>query len=370
MYQETRDERIKLMGETYHARFSVRGQRVQTSLHTKNFKVAVQLVEEIQTAILLGEDWKKEKEIFEDVWPDFLDAKATGKLRAIKKVGEKTLKEYIHFGDRWYLPFFGSMRVDKMGDSWSDYMEYVKRESRSKDKTKFLNHWKYMSGFMSWAIAKRYIKHMPEIYNPDGETDDDATPGRNLTDEQLKALRDGGTNPETGEPVAAPGLSLRAAIYVAQFMGMRRFEINQLPKARINMQAGLIQLRKEAKGARPRDVPIHPEVIPFLTEQIAASGSSPYLFPNAWDQKRPMDVAGFSKPWTQLRQDLGIECVFKDFRSSYASRAFTNPKLNPVLVCMALGMSMKVAMKHYIKPDPSQLGSIVSEFALSDGRAK
>ena len=368
MYGETKDSRIKLLSKTYHARFSVRGVRVQESLHTKNFKVAVELVNDIETAILLGEDWKKEKEIFEDVWPDFIEAKATGKLRAIPKVKEKTLKEYLHFAERWYLPFFGKMRVDKINDDvWAEYMAYVKTESRSGDKTKFLNHWKYLSSFMRYCIAKRYLKHMPEIYNPDEPGDDDDTPGKNLSNSDLFKLRCGGLNPKTNVMVDVPAMPMRLAIFIAQYMGMRSFEISQLQKDRIDFTSGVINLGRAAKGGRPRKVPIHPEVVALLKEQLARHPKSPCLFPNAWDSKRSMDIGGFSKPWTKLREDLDIDCVFKDFRSSHATRAFANPKLNPVLICMALGMSMKVAMKHYIKLDDKQLSTIPEAFTLETG---
>lgn len=366
-YQETKDPRVKLLGDTYHARFSCKGQRVQQSLNTKNFKVAIQLVDDIEKAILLGEDWRREKELFEDLWSTFLEAKAQGKQRGkkIRKVGEKTLKEYINFGERYYLPFFGSMRVDKIdGGTWDEYMKYVVSKSRSGTGTKFLNHWKYLSGFMNWCEVMGHIKKMPDIYNPDEEGEDEDGPGRNLSDEQLKLLRLGGLNPETGEEIPAPEMPMKLWIYFGQFTGMRSFEISQLLKTRIDLQAGVIRLGRAAKGARPRSVPIHPEVLPLLLEQMNKHPNSPYLFPNAVDENRPMDRTGFKKPWTKLRQALGIECVFKDFRSSYATRAFANPALNPVVVCMALGMSMRVAMKHYIKLDEKQLNAITGAFQL------
>lgn len=351
-YEETKDPRIKKLGDVYHARFSCKGQRVQQTLHTKSFKVAEQLANDIESAILLGEDWRKEKGLFDDLWDRFLEDKAKGKIRGVKKAGAKTMAQYIHFGERYYKPFFGSMRVDKMGERYDEYMVFAREKSKSGDKTKMLNHWKYLSGFFSWARAIGEIKRMPDIYNPDTPDDDDDGPGRNLSDEQLRLLRENAEMP------------MKLWIVVAQYMGMRSFEISQLLKSKIDLEKNIINLGRAAKGGRPRKVPIHPDVRDLLIEQMNAHKESPYLFPNAIDDQRPMDIGGFKKPWGALRERLGIECVFKDFRSSYATRAFANPKLNPVSVCMALGMSMKVAMKHYIKPDDSQLSAITEAFKL------
>lgn len=359
-YQDTKDERIKMLGETYHARFSLKGQRIQKSLQTKNFRVAIQLVDDLQRAILLGEDWRKEKELFEALWPEFLEAKAQGKQRGkkIRKVREKTLKEYIAFGERWYLEFFKDTRVDKIdGEKWEAYLAYVRENSRSGAQTKILNHWKYLSGFMSWCLAMGHIKKMPDIYNPD-EADEDGI-GINFSDEQLKAFRDGATG------------ASRLWILMAQYMGMRSSEITQLAKDRIDASAQLIRLRRiDTKTNQGRVIPIHPAVRPELEKQMSAFGDSPFLFPNAWDQKRPMDRTGFKKPWTNLRQSLGIEGRFHDFRHSYATRAFSHPDLNPVVVCKALGMSMNVALKVYIHLDESHLKRLSTAFQLGEGIGK
>ena len=363
-YQDTRDSRIKRIGEWYHARFSCKGQRVQKALNTKNFAVAQKLAEDIEKAILLGEDWRREKEIFEDAWEEFIEAKATGKVRGIAKVRERTIKEYIHFGERWYKPFFGSIRVDQItGDTWVEYMAHVKEKSKSGDSTKFLNHWKYLSGFFSWCLAVGYIIRAPEIYNPDAEYDEDDGVGKSYTDEQLMQFRDG------KDGVPAPEQAVRLWIIMAQYMGMRSSEITQLAKDRIDWGSGCIRLKKlDTKTGQSRVVPIHSEVIEALKKQCADHPKSPYVFPNAWDEKRPMDKGGFKKPWTKLRQALGIDGRFHDFRASYATRAFSNSALNPVVVCSALGMSMKVAMKHYIRFDEKHLNAVAANFRLGTGR--
>lgn len=359
-YVDTRDPRIKKIRDWYHARFSCKGQRVQKALNTKNFAVAQQIVDDIEKSILIGEDWRREKEIFEDAWSEFLESKAKGNVKGIAKVRDRTIREYIHFGDRWYLPFFGQMRVDKIdGDVWAEYLAHVKANSRSGDSTKLLNHWKYLSNFFRWCLASNYISKLPEIYNPDANSDEEDGPGKSYTDDELRAFRCG------TDKVPAPEMPMLLWILMAQYMGMRSSEITQLKKDRIVWSENLIRLRKvDTKTGQGRSIPIHPEVLPELKAQCEKHPKSEAVFPNAWDEKRPMDPAGFKKPWTKLRQDLGIKGRFHDFRASYATRAFADPTLNPVVVCSALGMSMKVAMKHYIRFNEQQLNSITANFRL------
>ncbi|CAK0739481.1 Site-specific integrase [Azospirillaceae bacterium] len=356
MYAQTKDSRIKMLGSTYHARFSLKGVRVQQSLNTQSFKVAVDLVNEMQNLILLGKNWKNEKHLFADLWPDFLEAKAKGKQRGkkIRQVRERTLYDYTHMGEKWFLPYFGNERVDQIdGESWETYMHHVRTNSASRGIPKLLNHWKYLSGFMSWCVAMGYVKRMPDIYNPDEKGDQDGA-GKNYSDKELKDFRDGSKSyPE-----------MYLWILMAQFMGMRSGEITQLVKDRIDLKAGLIRLkRQDTKTNKPRSIPIHPSVYTALKKQIESS-DSPALFPNAIDAQRPMHVSGFKKPWTQLRSDIGVEGRFHDFRHSYATRVFANPDLNPVVVCKALGMSMQVAMDVYIHFDESQLVKITEGLAL------
>lgn len=376
-YLDTKDSRIKLLGKTYHARFSCKGVRVQESLHTKNFKVAVELVDDIQNSILLGEDYRKEKGLFEDDWPIFLSDKAKGKIKGkkVRKVREKTLKEYINFGELYFLPFFGGTRVDKIdGDKWEKYVAWVqelrprkKKDAEGKDvitreprdpesPVKIFNHWKYLHGFLSWAVATRRIKYIGDIYNPD-ENDGEDGVGKNYSDEELRKFRDGSiTHPQ-----------MHLWICMAQYMGMRSSEITQLAKERIDLGAGLIRLKKQdTKTNTSRNVPIHPMVIEKLRAQISRADGSPFVFPNRDDRKRPMDKTGFKKSWQPLRDAVvGMDGGrFHDFRHSYATRAFANPDLNPVLLCKALGMSMKVAMDVYIHFDEKHLEQITQRFQL------
>lgn len=374
VWRETKDERIKMVGEIYFARFSCKGVRIQESLYTKNFKIAVQMVDEIQKTILLGDDWKKEKALFGPAWQKFVEDKAQGKIRGNKvtRPRDKTIREYVNFGELYFLPFLSKYRVDKIDqDVWDKYIEWVQKWEPEKVKAKdgseiirrvkersapvlIFNHWKYLHAFFSWAKKKEMIRRFPEIYNPDSDLDtDEDGAGKNFTDDELRVMR--------VESKKIPRMHLW--IMMGQYMAMRSSEITQLHKSRIDLASGLIRLRKkDVKTNEPREVPIHPKVRPLLIEQM--KGDSPYLFPNAWDKSRPMDPTGFKKPWTKLREDCGIEGRFHDIRHSYCTRIFANPDVNPVLVCKAIGMSMRVAMSVYIHFDEKHLAKVTSAVDL------
>lgn len=207
----------------------------------------------------------------------------------------------------------------------------------------------------SQQLDSRRIKFIPDIYNPD-ENDGDDGVGKNYSDEQLRDFREG----------SAHHPQMHLWICMAQYMGMRSSEITQLAKDRIDFKASLVRLkRQDTKTNQARNVPIHPVVNDRLAAQVERA-TGPYLFPNREDKARAMDPTGFKKSWQPLRDAVvGSDGGrFHDFRHSYATRAFSNPDLNPVLVCKALGMSMSVAMKVYIHFDEAHLHKITKQFSL------
>lgn len=364
-WEITKDPRIKRRGDTYYARFSKRGIRVEDSLYTTNYNIAVDLVNKIERAILNNEDYKvvlggkseNKTDLIEDLWPRFLEDKAKGNpKKKINKVRDNTLKGYIaHW--KYFEKFWANKSLDEITeDEWEAYILYAREKSERGDSLKLFNHWKVFSSFCSWAIAIGKIDKMPNIYDPDPTTfleelEDEDGVGINITDSQAIALKDHSYDNNPFE----------LYVYCALFMGMRSSEITQMKKDRLDFEAGLIKLRvSDTKTKEARSIPIHPMVMLYLKAQVETFPDSPYLFPNRIDSSRPMDPTGFKKPWNALRTKHGLECRFHDLRHSYATRVFANPNINPVVACKALGMSMKTAMKHYIHFSETQLSTLNS----------
>lgn len=366
-WKNTKDRRIKKNGDVYYARFSKKGVRIEQSLHTSSFQLAVELVDQIEQMLKDNKDYrelfskavqeKDEVPLISELWTKFIEDKTAGR-RSVKKVRANTLKGYEIFWSNYYEDFFGNKTLAELdADLWDKYLDYVRETCSSGDRTKFLNHWKYFSAFCKWAVVTERMSKMPPIYNPDlnkKDTEDDGV-GINYTDEELREFREHSKYHK----------QFHLCVLMAQYMGMRSSEITQLKKSRIDLKKWIIGLKAvDTKTKQARQVPIHPEVRAALKAQMDERMDSPFLFPNAIDPERPMDTTGFKKPWNAIRSKLGISGRFHDFRHSYATRAFANKDLNPVLVCKALGMSMKVAMDTYIHYDENQMSSITANFKL------
>jgi hypothetical protein len=146
-WHPTKDKRIKRRDGVYWARFMKKGKRIEVSLDTRSFEAAKNKADTIENKIAVGKSWKLERQLFKEAWTEFLIAKKIGdKVEAVR---EKTLFEYAAFGVRYYLPFFGEMRLGDIDEhTWRDFVEHVQQNHGG---VKFFNIKKYFSGFMTWA---------------------------------------------------------------------------------------------------------------------------------------------------------------------------------------------------------------------------
>lgn len=350
---KTKDPRIKKRDGVYWARFMKRGRMVEESLETKNFEVAKNLVESIEAKILLGRSWKKEKQLFEDAWIEFLiDKKEGNKVRPAR---EKTLKEYASFGKRFYLPFFGKKRLADIDDhSWREFVDWVRKNFGD---IQFFNIRKYMMGFLTWAKRHEKILTPPYLFDPDAKKNiekEEFTPGKAYTKEELKRLREASKSHER----------FYLFMLMAQYMGMRPSEMTQLKKDRIDLENNVIFLKRaDTKTNKARRVPIHKRVKPLLMAQIAASGASEYLFPNRNDKSRPMDRTGFKKVWSEIMEKAGVEGRMYDFRHTFITHALASG-MNPIAVAEITGTSIRIIQKYYLHFSADDLNRAMETFEL------
>lgn len=351
-WQPTKDSRIKRRGDIYWARFEKKGVIVQESLHTRSFAIAERLVEEIESCLLLGINYKKEKELFETAWPEFISDKAKG--IKTKKVRESTLEQYIWLGEKWLVPFFKELRLTDINeDAWSSYVDHVKKEN---SEMVFFNHRKMIKAFLLWAFKKGKLRERPELYDPDKREkdadDEDSGPGKCYSSDELKAFRECATMP------------FKLSVYMAQYMAMRSREISALQKKRINLEKNIIELRPiDTKIGRGRVIPIHAQVLPLLVEQIEKTPDSQYVFPNRDDKARPMDKSGFKGSWARLKADVEIGGRFHDFRHTWITTALKSG-MNPLIVSKIAGVSIKVIETTYLHLNDSDLTNEIGKLNL------
>lgn len=348
----TKDRRIKKRHGRYWARFKTRGRKVEQSLETTSFEVAKRQVEEIQGKILMGRSWKRERQLFQEAWLEFLIDKRSG--NKVRPAREKTLHEYTAFGLRYFLPFFGKHRLGDVEDMWPDFIDFV----RSKHgQIQFFNIHKYMNGLMTWAVRHGKLQVRPYLHNPDSRAEalrEEQGPGKAYSAADLLAMRD----------AAAHHGRFYLFMLMAQYMGMRPSEITQLKKERIDFDQGVIELKKvDTKTNTGRRVPIHPVVIDLLRRQVQESGSSPYLYPNRADALRPMDRTGFKKVWARILADAGVIGRLYDFRHTFITNAISQG-MNPAVVAEITGTSIRVIQKHYLHLTANDLKRAITEFHL------
>lgn len=355
-WANTRDPRIKKRNGVYWARFSKKGQRVEQSLETENLEVAKALVADIEAKLLVGKSWKRDRQLFEDAWIEFLSDKASG--NKVRPAREKTLQEYAAFGERFYLPRFGKLRLGDIDeDVWREFVAYVQANHPG---IQFFNVRKYMMGFFTWAKAHGKVLTPPYLFNPDAldeQQREEFTPGKAYTKPELKRMR----------TAAKERGSFYLFMCIAQYMGMRPSEITQLKRERIDLENKVIVLKKiDTKTNSGRVVPIHPKVELLLTEHLAKVRACDYVFPHAHKHLKPnapMNKTGFKKVWAAILEAAGVEGRLYDFRHTFITHAIARG-LSPSVVAKMTGTSIRIIEKYYLHFSPDDFHKEIRKFEL------
>ncbi len=235
------------------------------------------------------------------------------------------------------VPWFGGYRIDQVNEALiEDYFA----DCRAKNPNgKLFHDWKMIVSVMRRAYFKGLIPRPLEIKKP---TDSKAEKHVFTFDEEAKLLAE-----------ARPRLRLQMLMGLR--MGMRPGEALRLRKSQINQETGLIKLEwKDVKTRKERFVPIHPDVLPLLSEAISAAKGD-YLFGNRADKNEPPTRNANRPSFERLK----IKCAIKrgtlhDLRRTCATRMGMS-KLPPAIACKILGMSLNTFLKIYCKPSPNDL---------------
>ncbi len=354
IWAPTKDSRIKKRDGVYWARFMKKGRRVEQSLETKSFELARRQVEDIEGKLLVGRSWKKERELFKDAWLQFLIDKKDG--NRVKPGRDRTLKDYSWSGDKYFLPYFSSFRLgDIDSNAWEGFVAYVQKESAG---TQFFSLRKHFNHFLTWAKRHEKLLAPPYLRDPDARTRakrEDAGPGKAYTTEELRRLIF--SSKRHGK--------FHLWMLMSVYMGMRPGEICHLSRARIDLESGVINLKRaDTKTNKARRVPIHPKVMLPLAERMAATRAVEYLFPNRHDKSRPMDPQGFKKVWYEIANAAGVDGRPYDFRHTFITHAIAQG-LNPAAVGMITGTSLEMIEKVYLHLSNDDLKGITSRFEIT-----
>lgn len=264
----------------------------------------------------------------------------------------------------FFEKFFGSMLPEEVTAEWweevyipetkflrfkpilnEDKRTYSRKEARRTKPRTFFNDRKWLINFLEQCLEDGVIKKMPKLIDPDPERD----PGKVYTDDEVGLLLN-----------MAQNENLYLAILMAVTMGMRRGEIFKLQSDRIDIEKGMIRLRREdTKTRKARSFALSPQTRDMV---LARSQAGPWVFPSASGLLTSVHKDGYMTAWKNLKKTTGVDGRFHFLRHTFLTKAFRAPGSNAALVCHYAGVSLEVAQKvylHFDDDDSKQVAELV-----------
>jgi integrase len=240
-----------------------------------------------------------------------------------------------------FVEFSEGKALDEINEvSWDEFIGWMNESYPGRRIAKIQD---YVSSFLKAMFHEGKIKRIPILRNPDQASD----VGRSLSDEEVLALE-----AEINSPI------LRLQVWMQLKMGMRSGEVLLLEKDRIDLKAEIIKLRApDTKTRTARVVPIHPDVLPLIKDQMKASEGSYFLFPSPIDVGRSVGLNGNRTAWLKLLKRAGIKCRRHDLRHTCATK-FARDNISPMIAARILGMSLEVYDRIYCKPTDDDLKGV------------
>jgi integrase len=328
---------------------------------------AIEKTGEIEDFLRNKKDWRELFQIKQsksiligEIWDDFVNFGTEGSI--VKKRKAWRLQTVVHYRSTWenyYSDFWADKLPSEIDEeSWKKFIAHCYKKSSKGENLIMFNIFKYWRAFCAYMVVEGSLKKMPTIWNPDPTPEDEDGAGIVYPDEALRKMIVGSSG------------AFKLYVMMGALMGMRSSEITQLRKDRIDEETRGIRLKAAdvktgSKTNKGRFIPIPDAIWKFLVEQMDSHPDSSFIFPNFRKDNgdRPMDRTGFKKPWKALKESVGFpDGRFHDLRHTYATNVFSNPKINPVLACKALGMSMQTAERVYIHPNETHFRLITENF--------
>jgi integrase len=119
--------------------------------------------------------------------------------------------------------------------------------------------------------------------------------------------------------------AFRRVVGAALLSGQRLGKIIALLQTDVDLAAGELTVRNQRKGGRVKTthVPVSPDLAAVLTEAIAASDGSPYVFTTGRKRhgRRPYTRSGVSTFFARIAREAGLDDLhFHDLRHDFATR--------------------------------------------------
>lgn len=305
------------------------GREIKRSLKTTDIEAAKTAREALRATLAKQSERKrafsKQHKNTQELWNAWVDRKETlgkspGTLSSIRSTGR-------HLG-----PYFEKMMPHEITAEWWEEIFIPEIRAGISTTRKFFNDRKWLLSFLKNLQEDSIIERMPKLLNPDSKE----SVGKVYSDSEVNDLIN-----------FAQHEDLRLAILMAATMGMRRSEIFGLKADRVDIEKGLIRLRREdTKTRRARAFAISPSCLEEIVRR--ARGASQWIFPSKDNPRVPLHKDGFYNAWNALKRDQNIEGRFHDLRHTFLTKAFNAQGANAAQICAYAGVSLEVAERVYL----------------------
>jgi integrase len=325
----------------YFRQFRKGRKEKKVSLHTTELEVAKSKREEVlkewaaesERAIAKAKQSKTALELM-TVW--------IARKESLKRA--KATIDSMRLSKGFFEPYFRTMLPDEITTKWWEETYIPETRAKTHENRKFFNDRKWLLGFLRQCHEDGLILKLPKLLNPDQKE----SIGKVYSDAEVNNLIN-----------FAQTKDLRLAILMAATMGMRRSEIFRLKADRVDLEKGMIRLKREdTKTRRARAFSISPACLEEIAKR-AKSGSL-WIFPSRDNKAQPL--MGYSSAWRSLKLTCGITGRFHDLRHTFLTKAFNSPGANAAQICAYAGLSLQVAEDVYLhltEEDSRRVGELV-----------
>ena len=258
-------------GKNFQLEGTMAGRRIRESTHTSDKQLANLKKAEVELAIINGTyEWSagKNTKSFREVARDYTASRRTGKSR-----GHMTIVKDL-------IDYFGHMPVDQITEATVE--AYINERCQTRSDNSVRTYLSRITSVINYAANEKLCDKL-KIRKP------------SESESQANAIEDSVLDTIVGmmDPKYIPVLTF------IKFTGCRPIEAFKLNYGRINYVTKLVKLIsiKGRGGIRPRILPLHDEVWPYLKKEGLAKKTD-LVFDN-------VSLPGLQKAWQVARERAG-----------------------------------------------------------------
>jgi integrase len=340
------DDEIFLQdGETYYYRGTPIGlkKRIERSLGVKKGAAQKDVLQAKKNLIeSLGKSGTAGGKNSFNVLAKLYEADRIDEAKDPKILSPRTLSETKLYVNKYFIPYFGTKRVNEMEQS--DFTDYCRKYR----KLNLVNHRKVLNHFMGkWCVQNGYLKYKIEFEIP--KFAHKKRRGREvLTPDEIRSIL--AINDDT------------TLLYIVLYLlhGMRNMEICKLRWVDVDWEKNGAYINPESNRRRKaRAIPLNDFAMNLLTARKASSESD-WVFPSRLKkgQKPYMDpTGGIRKRWQKALEAAGIarHITPHDLRATFETYMHTNKKFTDTQREKMAGAQIDVQKEHYVKMQIEQL---------------